>query len=376
MLEDNLNFLHYFVNAHRAVLSSRESYIVDLRYGLTGNNPCTYALIGLELGVSRERIRQLLNRAHRKIFIQGHRSLKNSEFNTPCAELLMYLRAIIRPEDNDSVNRLIDLAQVNLSWMPLKTHSIPLLTYLTYSDTKTRTEKLDIASKIIREFARKLKKCKQSSKLYQLLAYTIYLQKTQIINSNNFHLFTREREVSMTGEGYAGNFYSQKLNRLVQYESNLEFSFLLTLETLDDVVFYQEQPLKIAYKFEGDTFSYYPDLLLVLKNGQGMVVEIKPVFKMGLKRNLNKWSALKAYCDYQGLGLLVTDGKYAIQQIQKHQIKVDFANAVLNKLQDESLDWYEYKEIKEKYCPSNNDFIALILNNKLVWKLSPFYLGS
>ncbi|MEM8718115.1 MAG: hypothetical protein AAGE84_02245 [Cyanobacteria bacterium P01_G01_bin.39] len=96
---------------------------------------------------------------------------------------------------------------------------------------------------------------------------------------------------------------------------------------------------------------------------------------MALKENLIKWSALKAYCQQQGWGLLVTDSRYSIQQVQRHQIKQDFADFVLNRLHQKSLNWAEYKKIKERFNPSGSDFVALVLKNRLVWQLSPFYLS-
>ena len=76
-----------------------------------------------------------------------------------------------------------------------------------------------------------------------------------------------------------------------------------------------------------------------------------------------------------GLGLLVTDGKYSIQQIQRHEVKPDFADSVLAKLRQGNIGWTEYKKIKEQFNPSRDDFVALVLKHKLVWKLSPFFLG-
>lgn len=96
---------------------------------------------------------------------------------------------------------------------------------------------------------------------------------------------------------------------------------------------------------------------------------------MALRKNLVKWSALKAYCHQHGIGLLVTDGRYAIQQIQRHQIKPDFSNFVLDKLRQGDLNWIEYKKIKEQFNSSRNDFVALILKNRLVGKLNPYHLS-
>jgi RNA polymerase sigma factor (sigma-70 family) len=48
-------------------LSSREQEVVRRRYGLSGLPEHTLAQIGRRLGISRERARQILRRAERKI---------------------------------------------------------------------------------------------------------------------------------------------------------------------------------------------------------------------------------------------------------------------------------------------------------------------
>ena len=379
MAKYDIEFFEYFTQAQLEALNSRESQIVELRYGLNGGNPLTLAAIGEVFGVSRERIRQLLEKAYRKIIIKGQKQIEANHIDDACGELLLYVRSIIRPEELDSVNRLIEFSQGNLDSLSLKTHALPLLSYLAYSNKSDRKQNLERAKKILHELASKQRKLileqNAIAKFSELLTYVIYPKQMKTISPNNFKRFKRQRNVSSDSEGIYGSFYSSKLNRQVQYESGLEQKFLLFLENSKNVAFYQEQPCKIFYEINGNSAYYYPDILFVLEDGRAIVVEIKPIFKMALQSNLTKWSALKAYCQKQGWGLLVTDGQYSIQQIQRHQIKPDFANCVLSRLRRKSLNWTEYKKIKEQFNPNRNDFVALVLNNRLVWRLSPFYLS-
>ena len=373
------DFFEYLAQAQLEALQGRESRIVELRYGLTGEKAATLAAIGKVFGVSRERIRQLLGKAHRKIYSKGQRQIKANNINAPCAELLIYVRSIIRPQEPNSVERFVEFSRNNLFSLPQQTHAFPLLAYLTYPDKQSREQILEEAKKrfqkIEAEQSKNYKQQKLLSKFQELLSYVIYPGKLKFLEEIDFRAFSRKREISLDGEGKSGSFYSQKLSRLVQYESGLEMNFLLYLEYLDDVIFYQEQPVRVSYEFQRISSFYYPDFLLVLKNGTGIITEIKPIFKMALRENLTKWSALKAYCVQHGLGLLVTDGKYSIQQIQRHEVKPDFADSVLAKLRQGNIGWTEYKKIKEQFNPSRDDFVALVLKHKLVWKLSPFFLG-
>ena len=151
--------------------------------------------------------------------------------------------------------------------------------------------------------------------------------------------------------------------------------FLLNLESSDNVVHYREQPIQLPYQFYNKTYFYYPDFIFFLNDKRGVVVEIKPLHQMALKINLVKWAALKEYCTQNGLGLLVTDGRYTIQQIMSHKSNPDFTNAVLAKLGEGNLNWNQYKEIREQFNPSTKDFASLIMRNKLTWLLNPFSLS-
>jgi RNA polymerase primary sigma factor len=63
-----------------AKLSERMRHVLELRFGLTGGTPKTLEEVGTELGVTRERVRQLESRALR-------------ELQTGAPELRLYLRA-------------------------------------------------------------------------------------------------------------------------------------------------------------------------------------------------------------------------------------------------------------------------------------------
>ncbi|MEB3339396.1 sigma-70 family RNA polymerase sigma factor [Okeania sp.] len=66
-----MEFFEYFAQAQLEALKDREKQIIELRYGLTGDKPMTLASIGEVFGISRERIRQILDKAHRKIRSKG-----------------------------------------------------------------------------------------------------------------------------------------------------------------------------------------------------------------------------------------------------------------------------------------------------------------
>jgi Sigma-70, region 4 len=379
MEEYDIEFFEYLIQAQLEALKDREFEIFGLRYGLTGESPYSLEAIAEIFKVSRERIRQILNKAHRKILFAGKKQIKLENFNAPSAKLLTYITSIIRPEEAGFINRFVEFTTNKLSILPSKTHSFKLITHLLYFNKNTRNEVEKNAIKLLRENLREIgenQKTQESiSKFKALLSYVIQPEQMKPLENFDLSLFDRKREVSLEGYGNAGEFYSEKISKYVQYESGLEMKFLSCLENSDNVVYYSEQPIRLPYQFYNKTYFYYPDFVFFLNDNKGIVVEIKPLDQMALKINLVKWAALKEYCTQNGLGLLVTDGKYAIQQIMKYESNLNFANTLLAKLGEGSLNWNQYKEIREQFNPSTKDFASLIMRNKLTWLLNPFSLS-
>src|SRR5437016_14323981 len=104
------NFAEYFTLAQAEALTARESHIVDLRYGFTNGEPHTLEQVGQALGVSRERIRQILQRTHRKIYSKGRRQIAKGQTTASTARLLLYLESTLRPLESDTINRILAYA--------------------------------------------------------------------------------------------------------------------------------------------------------------------------------------------------------------------------------------------------------------------------
>lgn len=369
------DFVELFTLAQNSILNRRERLVVKLRYGLDGGRPRTLEEIGRQLAVSRERVGQVLDKAHRKIAGRGRREIEDSKLNGACAELLLYVRNAVRPEEAGAAERLADFVENVLLYLPTRTHALPLGSILAFPDRKTSELHQAEAQAILRQ--RRYERSKQdkaSVRFRSLIPDVIWPDQPKLLAEMDWDSFSRAREVSITGTGDAGSFYSEKLERDVQYESLLEQDFLLCLEHAKEVVFYQEQPLVISYTVGNQERTYYPDVLIILSDGRGLVVEIKPVFQMALEQNLTKWGALRKFCAKAGLGLLVTDGRRSIKQVQRHKVKPEFEKAVISALQGGPLCWAEYRAIKDQFEPGRDDFAALILRHRLRWHLSPFAL--
>ena len=98
------------------------------------------------------------------------------------------------------------------------------------------------------------------------------------------------RKIPIQTRSVPGYLYSHKNNRLIQCESRLEKKFFLTLEFEDDIVSYEEQPLKVD--------RYIPDALVKRERSKDLLVEVKyskevddPDEKLS-----EKFETLQSYC--------------------------------------------------------------------------------
>ncbi|SRR6266568_2337621 len=210
MINSDDNFAEYFVLAQTEALTERESCIVDLRYGFANGEPHTLEQVGQALGVSRERIRQILQRIHRKIRSKGRRQITKGQTAGASAHLLLYLESTLRPEEPDNLDRILAFAGDELAYLPQSTHALPLLTYLLYGRGERAEEYLSKLSQRHREEVMELRRVtKADAEFKNLFAYVIWPR--EIIKGPHIleeaSKLSRQREVSPDGEGKSGTFY-------------------------------------------------------------------------------------------------------------------------------------------------------------------------
>jgi len=372
------NFIEYLDAARIEALRQRESEIFNLRFGLSQGKPHTLAEIGSRYKISRERVRQLVNRSQRRIVSKAKGQLRKGNVDLPCVELLLCVREIIKPEEPNSDQRFLIFFEERLSYLLPTRSLVQFIADLAYTRKDLASKYIPALTKLTLENTlEKLKNLKplQIKNTLLLLSRAIWPKQVNRLTAEHVKRLERRRNVSYAGEGKAGCFFSNKLNRDVQYESNLELRFLKKIEACDNIITYQEQPLKIPYETEGKKSTYYPDILLIFNDYRCVIVEIKPVFQMALRENIAKWNALRRFCRKHGIGLLITDGTYSIEQIQKQKIKEEYVTDVLSFLEKGPIVWSQYKQIRDRHNPGRNDFVAMILKNGIYWELGPFRLS-
>lgn len=371
----NIQFITLFSNAINEVFSKNERniLIVQLRYGLVDGRTWTLQEIGERVGLTRERIRQITNKAIRRIKYQASKQQINRVGE--CYYFLQYIQGKILIENELDLlkitNFVLDIG------LPLRVTK-QLVVDLLFTSNKDQVllvlskliDNINVRSHELNQIVNKGTRANESINSQIIWPNTpLQLEIEKVIK------LTPVREVNFDNYSNTGRFYSRKLNREVMYESGLELSFIHRLEKADQVQFYVEQPFKIKFNNpSGEVFNYTPDFFFILNDNTGVIVEIKPKPHMGIFFNIQKWLALHNYCKTKGLGYIITNGTKCIQQIGSFETNKSYEQQVLDCLEQGKLTWRTYSKIKDEYKVNTYDFISLIIRNNLGWILSPFKL--
>ncbi len=152
------------------------------------------------------------------------------------------------------------------------------------------------------------KREKFNSEIEELIVYPA--QKTP--SEAFFESLHTEREVSTEDEELAAFEYE---GRPYACESFLERHVLerfLRNGTFREI---KTQSLRIPFK----QWFYHPDFQCLTHDGTLVLVEVKPLFRMLEYENIEKFRALKAYCEENGFGYLITDDKnHSFEAIDVH----------------------------------------------------------
>lgn len=410
MIRADETFVEYLMLAQAEVLTEREAHLLNTRYGFTGGSPQTLDALAQEIHLSRERVRQLLQRALRKLRHRGKRDIERGHNTTACASLLLYIGHGSDLDDTQLKEKIMALAYA-LPSLPLETHALPLLVGLCLPEKEAREF---LGKPPLKQTANK-EKDEQTESEENIITYKMLLQQqtegenneqTLIRNSKKdtrafepllaeirwpretssglerfsllvgYNLLQAQEQDARIGER---RFFSEKLKRYVRYKTLLEMSFFQALEASEEVVFYQERPFKMVEEVKGKPLTCVPDAFFLLRDGRGVLVEVMSWDLMALHAHWDKFNALRLFCFKQGWGLLITDGRKSLQQIKQHPIAHPFQTALLEALanaENGSLSWNEYKAVRDTYHGTHKDFIAIVLTQRLIWSLDPFTIQS
>ncbi|MCD7969097.1 MAG: hypothetical protein LUF87_01930 [Alistipes sp.] len=186
-----------------------------------------------------------------------------------------------------------------------------------------------------------------------------------------FDVLLPKRKVSSDPRYRSGVFYSEKCARFIQYESKLEYEFILLLESCKRVRFYFEQPVRIPYWRGRKRLRYTPDFGVYLTTGEFVIVEVKDLHGMLEDKVQCKTEGLIDFCTKMGFGLLVTDGRHTIADIKKIKLNRALERLVLSALEDGPIRRRQYAEMIVASGAKSNDILRIILKHDLYYTAFP-----
>jgi len=83
--------------------------------------------------------------------------------------------------------------------------------------------------------------------------------------------------------------------QLIFYASSYELRALRQFESDDQVISYSRCPYILKYTYKNKKKRYFPDLLIVYKNGQKEIVEVKPHYLLEDEINILKFAAAEQF---------------------------------------------------------------------------------
>ncbi|MCS2964635.1 RNA polymerase subunit sigma [Bacteroides thetaiotaomicron] len=215
---------------------------------------------------------------------------------------------------------------------------------------------------------------KKNSQLTDITNKIIWFDHVKSWTLEEIHQITPHRNYDPNKkylESEAGEFYSNKLQRNVFYESMLEKKFYKRLEKSHEVIYYVEQGITITY----DRGKYTPDAIVFLDDGKGFVVEIKPLTEMANQSVQKKFKALLDFCEETGLGATLTDGRTDINHIFETIPNLAFEESILQSLKEfKKLTYGKVNELKNKYQVTTIHLLQCIIKNNLSYNSMPTFI--
>lgn len=103
------------------------------------------------------------------------------------------------------------------------------------------------------------------------------------------------------------SFFSRTLRRHIGYDSRGELRLIRALDRGTMATEFLEQPLEIPYEFEGRGHSYFPDVLVRVDDDLFFVIEIKARQRLADCLTLAKSEAAQRHLEARGIGYCLTD---------------------------------------------------------------------
>ena len=219
---------------------------------------------------------------------------------------------------------------------------------------------------------------KQKDKLIQKsieLIKLIKFPKTTINYSNTFSSFSKQRNVNPSNN--IGNVHLIKQDKDVDYESFSEKKILELLSYCPYISNIKVQSLKIKYEINNCEYLYYPDFQILFDDGRMAIIEVKDCFSMGDYKVINKYNALKEYCEKYGIGYMMTDERgNDFETLKKVKYNEEDKKKLVNYLiNNKKMNYITFLKYKNGLKFNNYEFLSMIISDdNMLFNRHPFYI--
>ncbi|MCH9668531.1 MAG: TnsA endonuclease N-terminal domain-containing protein [Proteobacteria bacterium] len=173
------------------------------------------------------------------------------------------------------------------------------------------------------------------------------------------------------------SFYSDKLGRAVYFESRIEEAVLTIVERSTRAVAYQEQPCEIPYLGADGRRTYFPDLLLTLDDGRSLLIEIKPLWQMALTDSRIKYFAGQRFAAEQGVGWVsVTHKGQTYRDLQQRPIDERVHRTLTRALATAPISWSILQRLRRDVHIASLDVAAYAVQENVALSMVPYRLGG
>ncbi len=343
-----------------------------MRFGFDGESAHTLEEVAREFAVTRERIRQIINSSVRKLrsaaasdssFISLDRVLGRDPLQWPA-------RAWIQTAHHEHhIHRRAEaqliLAVRGLSWRAARR---AVDSYLREQARMVEAVREERRSEVSRAKA----VVRATAQVDRFFAHVLWPSTTRPLV--DLSAFSRQRHLPARASGKLGYLDSGKLKRLVQYESSLELNVFEAFEMVSAVISYQEQPLQVDVTIDGVSFRYTPDVVVHLDDGRAVVIELKPLHKLGLFDGWLRWASLARWCGEVGLGLLVGSPRFTVVDLLRKSCNPRLRIEVLRAMDTAPVGWGDYRHLAVACNAQMTELASVAVCELLDWRLVPFRL--
>lgn len=358
---------------------SRDDYergILTARFGLNGRDRATLREIGDQHGISRERVRQLVDRSVMRVAGRALKSVEDrnardmlTERYGPAADVEPLVRRLTLEACATETGPLTK----NFAVMKLR------LAGHRVSDTKLLANEVHSRAAGVRNRLRELERIERKAAVADSYA-TSHLQRwlshvewPADTTMSPYPIPGRSiRHVDVDEEGHGATFLD-KLGRDAAWDSRFEERLLRILNDSDLVATFQEQPVRAPYQWGGHTRSYYPDVVAQLRDGRTVLIEAKPIYEVAYAINQDKFDAGRDFAHSRGWGWLVWTDRYSIPELMRRDVDPVLAERITSAVMAGGLDWSTMRRFNT-HTLRLLDLIALTIANRWRWEREPFRL--